>query len=56
MARDDGRITAAEIAEARERMAAQREEILTYLADELGGDPEDYTLQAHVSASDDGSD
>lgn len=42
MARDQEPVTEADIAELREEMAAQRDEIREALAEDLGGEPDDY--------------
>ena len=42
MPRDQEPVTDAEIEALREKMGDQREDILAALAEELGGDPEDY--------------
>lgn len=42
MARDQQPMTDDEIAELREKMDAQREDIREALTEDLGGDPEDY--------------
>lgn len=44
MARDQQPMTDDEIAELRERMEAQREDIYAALADDLDGDPDDYRV------------
>ena len=46
MARKHREMTEEQIAELREKMAAQRPEIRQALAEELGGDPDDYRLDA----------
>lgn len=44
MARDQKPMTDDEIAELRDRMEEQREDIRAALAEDLGGDPDDYRV------------
>lgn len=45
MPRDQEPVTDAEIEALREKMGDQREEILVALAEDLGGDPDDYRVR-----------
>ena len=49
MARDQRPMNDDEIAEIRDKMDAQREEIRAALAEDLGGDPEDYRADRPVT-------
>lgn len=49
MARDTQPMTDEEIAELREEMDEQREDIRAALAEDLGGDPEDYRADQPVA-------
>ena len=49
MARDQRPMNDDEIAELRDKMDAQREEIRAALAEDLGGDPEDYRADRPVT-------
>lgn len=49
MARNQEPVSDEELAELREEMDAQREEIRQALADDLGGDPEDYDARKYLS-------
>lgn len=49
MARDQEPITEAEIEAAKEEMREQQEEIRKQLAEDLGGDPEDYDASAYFN-------
>ena len=49
MARDQRPMNDDEIAELRDKMDAQREDIRAALAEDLGGDPEDYRADRPVT-------
>lgn len=49
MARERGPVTDEEFAEFREKAEAQREEVRQALANDLGGDPEDYSAEAYLN-------
>jgi hypothetical protein len=53
MARDQKPVSDADIEALREEMAAQREAIRETLADDLGGEPDDYDARKTVSGTDD---
>lgn len=55
MARDHRPMTSEEIADLREKMDAQREAVRATLAEELGGDPEDYRSDQPVTDGGDGA-
>lgn len=49
MARDQQPVTDAEIEAARKAMERQRAEIRDYLANELGGEAEEYRAETHLN-------
>lgn len=49
MARDRDSISEEEVEALREEMDAQREEIREALAEDLGGDPEDYDAEEYLN-------
>jgi hypothetical protein len=54
MARDQEPVTADEIEALRAEMAEQREELREQLAEDLGGEPEDYSAERYFQDLDDG--
>lgn len=54
MARDQQPVTDAEIEAFREELEAQRQEIREQLAEDLGGEPEDYDAERYFAQQADG--